>query len=161
MTCVCSIIVAVSVNNVIGHKNKIPWNYPGDLKRFKELTTGQTVIMGRNTWESIPAKFRPLPNRRNIVITSQELDGVECFTDILSALDTCQNKVWFIGGAQIYKVAMRYCNTIDVTYVPDTIRGGGLVFFPEIDEEVFEAGDLVDHEYEPELKRREFKRILP
>ncbi|HIO89084.1 MAG TPA: dihydrofolate reductase, partial [Candidatus Marinimicrobia bacterium] len=63
------ILVAVSPEGIIGKDNSIPWHYPEDLKRFKKLTLGKTVIMGRNTWESIPEKQRPLPDRRNIVIT--------------------------------------------------------------------------------------------
>ena len=70
------ILVAVSPEGIIGKDNSIPWHYPEDLKRFKKLTLGKTVIMGRNTWESIPEKQRPLPDRRNIVITRTNVKDV-------------------------------------------------------------------------------------
>ena len=91
------ILVATSPENVIGKDNAIPWHYSEDLKRFKRLTIGKTVIMGRKTWESLPLK--PLPDRRNIVITRQQIDGVECFKIIDSALEECKGDICFIGGA--------------------------------------------------------------
>ena len=78
------ILVAVSPEGIIGKDNSIPWHYSADLKRFKRLTLGKTVIMGRRTWESLPVK--PLPDRRNIVITQSSLEDVECFQSIDNAL---------------------------------------------------------------------------
>ncbi len=75
------ILVAISPEGVIGKDNSIPWHYSEDLKRFKSLTLDKTVIMGRRTWESLPVK--PLPERRNIVITRSSLDGVECFQSMM------------------------------------------------------------------------------
>ena len=89
------ILVATSPEGVIGKDNTIPWYYPEDLKRFKRLTIGKNVIMGRNTWESLPIK--PLPERRNIVITRCSLEEVECFRSINEAVDTCEGDIWFIG----------------------------------------------------------------
>jgi dihydrofolate reductase len=86
------ILVAVSPEGIIGKDNSIPWHYPEDLKRFKKLTLGKTVIMGRNTWESIPEKQRPLPDRRNIVITRTNMKDVECFSSIEKAVDTCKGE---------------------------------------------------------------------
>ena len=80
------ILVAVSPEGIIGKDNSIPWHYSTDLKRFKRLTLGKTVIMGRRTWESLPVK--PLPDRRNIVITQSSLEGVECFQSIDNDLAT-------------------------------------------------------------------------
>ena len=99
------ILVAVSPEGIIGKDNTIPWHYSADLKRFKRLTTGNTIIMGRKTWESLPKK--PLPNRRNIVITRSSIENIECFNSIDDALRTCEGDVWFIGGAGIYQEAMQ------------------------------------------------------
>ena len=156
-----AIIAAVSAEGIIGIDGDIPWHYPSDMKRFKRLTMGANVIMGRLTWESLPIK--PLPNRRNIVITSQEIEGVECFRDIESALESCEGDVWFIGGANIFEEAMRYADRIDLTYVPDRFpdrpkETEGTVFFPKIDETVWQAGELEVDEEEPKLKRRVFYR---
>jgi dihydrofolate reductase len=149
-------MVAVSPEGVIGVGGKIPWHYRGDLKRLKRLTMGSTVIMGRVTWESLGGK--PLPGRRNVVISGQPLPGVESFRDIPSALATCEGPVWFLGGARIYAEAMEHCDLIDVTYVPDHVDAPDAVRFPPVDPEMFEAGPLVPHEDEPALTRREYTR---
>ena len=127
------IIVATSPEGVIGKDNTIPWHYSEDLKRFKRLTIGKTVIMGRNTWESLPIK--PLPGRRNIVITRSLLEGVECFRSIDEAVNTCEGDVWFIGGAGIYREAMDSADCIDMTLVPDNVNGDSCIYFPEIGNE--------------------------
>tara|TARA_B100000131_G_scaffold303746_1_gene328089 strand:- start:178 stop:642 length:465 start_codon:yes stop_codon:yes gene_type:complete len=126
------ILVATSPENVIGKDNTIPWHYSEDLKRFKRLTIGKTVIMGRKTWESLPVK--PLPDRRNIVITRQKIDGVECFKSIDRALEECKGDIWFIGGAGIYEEAMGKADLIDMTLVPDNISGDDCIYFPDIDD---------------------------
>ena len=131
------ILVATSPENVIGKDNAIPWYYSEDLKRFKRLTIGKTVIMGRKTWESLPVK--PLPDRRNIVITRQKINGVQCFKSIDSALEECKGDIWFIGGAGIYEEAMEKANLIDMTLVPDRITGDGCVYFPNIDDDWIEG----------------------
>src|SRR4051812_12608948 len=115
-----AMMVAVSPEGIIGVGEKIPWHYRGDLKRLKRLTMGATVIMGRVTWESLGGK--PLPGRRNVVISGRALDGVESFRDIPSALATAEGPVWFLGGARIYAEAMQHCDLIDVTYVPDHVE---------------------------------------
>ena len=148
-------IVAVSPDGVIGQHGKIPWHYPADLKRFKALTLDATVIMGRSTYESIG---KPLPKRRNIAITSQEIAGIDCFRDIPSALATCSGRIWFIGGARIYREAMTYVDLIDVTYVPDRIEGSGLVYFPMIDETVFVPGPREKDPDDPRLEHRSYRR---
>ena len=150
------IIAAVSRDGVIGLDGEIPWRYPADQKRFKRLTLGSTVIMGRLTWESLPKK--PLVDRRNVVITRREIEGVESFPDIASALATCEGDVWFIGGARVYEEAMRYADLIDLTYVPDNIDAPGAVHFPEIDETVWEAGPREPDPDDPRLERRVYRR---
>ncbi|MDG1544703.1 MAG: dihydrofolate reductase [Candidatus Poseidoniia archaeon] len=124
------ILVAISPEGIIGKNNTIPWHYPEDLKRFKKITIGKTIIMGRKTWESLPIK--PLPMRRNIVITRSSIHNVECFNSINEAVSTCEGDIWFIGGAGIYKEAMNFADYIDVTLVPDNITGDDCIYFPTI-----------------------------
>jgi dihydrofolate reductase len=150
------ILVAVSPEGVIGQDGKIPWRHPGDQRRFKRLTLGTTVVMGRATWLSLPK--RPLPDRRNVVLTSNPIEGVLCFPDLPSALASCSGDVWIIGGARAYAEAMDIADIIDVTYVPDSVQGPGTVTFPPIDPRRFEAGELLAHEDEDGLARRVFTR---
>lgn len=124
------ILVATSPEGIIGKNNTIPWHYSEDLRRFKKLTVGKTVIMGRNTWESLPIK--PLPERRNIVITSSVIKNVECFKSITEAVNTCTGDIWFIGGAGIYEEAMNLADCIDMTLVPDNVNGSHCIYFPKI-----------------------------
>jgi dihydrofolate reductase len=149
------IIVAVSRNGVIGKDNRIPWHYPADLKRFKRLTQGHTVIMGRLTYESIG---KPLPNRRNVVIGRTAPEGVETFSSLDAALASTSGDVWFIGGERIFREAMPLADTIDVTYVPDVVEGDCIVMMPAIDEARFAPGPLLTHEDDPRLQRRVYSR---
>lgn len=154
------IIAAVSAEGVIGVEGSIPWHYAADMKRFKRLTLGTTLIMGRLTWESLPK--RPLEGRRNIVITSRKLEGVECFPSIAAALEAvpANERIWFIGGARIYEEAMRYADVIDLTLVPDRIDTNreGTVFFPGIDDAQWRASPLTSDPEDPRLKRRIYRR---
>ena len=149
------ILVAVTPEGIIGKDNSIPWHYSADLKRFKRLTLGKTVIMGRRTWESLPVK--PLPDRRNIVITRTSLDDVECFPSIDDALATCEGDVWFIGGAGIYQEALGKADIIDMTLVPDNISGEGCVEFPRIGDE-WDAGPVEELETDENLKHQTYTR---
>lgn len=151
-------IVAVSEDGVIGLEGTIPWHYKGDLQRFKRLTMGAAVIMGRATWDSLPKK--PLPGRRNVVITSRPIEGVEHYDSIERALAAIGDgaDVWFIGGARIYAEAMKHVDVIDVTYVPVKVGHPRAVKMPPIDEAMFRPGDLVAHEDEPALTRRQYTR---
>ena len=149
------ILVAVSPEGIIGKDNSIPWHYSADLKRFKRLTLGKTVIMGRRTWESLPVK--PLPDRRNIVITQSSLDDVECFSSIDDALATCEGDVWFIGGAGNYQEALAKADIIDMTLVPDNVSGEGCVRFPTIGNE-WDAGPIEALETDGNLKHQTYTR---
>jgi len=149
------ILVAVSPEGIIGKDNSIPWHYSEDLKRFKSLTLGKTVIMGRRTWESLPVK--PLPDRRNIVITRSLIEGVECFPSIDDALGTCNGDVWFIGGAGIYQEALGKVDIIDMTLVPDNISGEGCIEFPKIGNE-WDAGPVESLEKDGNLKHQIYTR---
>lgn len=144
-----SLIAAISENNCIGKENTLPWYLPEDLKRFKKLTTGHVVLMGRKTWESIPDKFRPLPNRTNVVITRQEnytADGAKIFKTIQEALKTHKNeKIFVIGGGQIYKQTIDLADTLHITHVKKTIDSCD-VFFPKIDPEIWKKTEEERHE---------------
>ena len=151
-------IYAMSPEGVIGVGGGIPWRYPADLKRFKRLTTGTTVVMGRTTFESIG---RPLPGRRNLVVTSRPLAvaGIEAVASLPEALARAGDApLWFIGGARIYAEAMAHVALIDVTYVPDHVAGADAVYAPAIDEGTFAAGPLLVHEDDARLTRREYRR---
>ena len=137
-------IFAVSADGVIGKGGKIPWRHPGDLRRFKRVTMGTTVIMGRATFAETG---KALPGRRNLVVTSSLLDapGIEVVAFIEAALLRAGGvDVWFIGGARIYEEAMPLVDLVDVTYVPDRVDGPGAVYAPRIDPALFEAGPLLD-----------------
>src|SRR5436853_7228528 len=126
---------AVSPENVIGLHGQVPWKHPGDMRRFKRVTAGGVVIMGRLTWESMASQ--PIPKRRNIVISRSAVPNVEHYPTIDGALAKLDEEryagdVWFIGGARIYEEAMRVCDVIDLTYVPDLIVDPNAVKFPAI-----------------------------
>jgi dihydrofolate reductase len=151
-------VLAMSPEGVIGAGGTIPWRYPGDLRRFKRVTIGSTVVMGRVTFESIG---KALPGRRNIVVTRRPLDapGIESVLSVAQALALAGDAdVWFIGGARIYSEAMAHVDVIDVTYVPDRVDAPDAVRAPPIDERVFEPSPLVPHEDEPALTRRTYRR---
>ena len=148
--------MAITQDRVIGVDGKLPWRYSADLKRFKQLTLGTTIIMGRGTWESIGAKL--LTGRRNIVITRSLLDGVQCYSTIPAALATCTGDVWFIGGGQLYAAALEFCDFIDVTQVPDKISTGNIVVFPELDPGVWQAEPMTSLAADPRLGHRRYYR---
>lgn len=149
------IIVAMTVDGVIGRNNKVPWHYSADLRRFKRLTTNSTVIMGRKTWESLP--IQPLPDRQNIVITRSGILGVEHYSSLDEALKHAhKDMVWFIGGAQLYLTALEYTKILDVTYVPDKINDVSSVRFPSIDWAQWDAGPKIQYEDDQRLYRQQF-----
>ena len=127
-----SVIVAFAENNIIGKNNKMPWRLPADLKRFKAITTGHTVVMGRRTYESIG---RPLPNRKNIVLTSIPESIIDCITaDSLKdaiAISEPETELFIIGGASVYKQAFPFADKLYITKVHANPAGD--TKFPEID----------------------------
>jgi dihydrofolate reductase len=129
------IIAAVARNRVIGKDNKLLWNIPEDMAHFKALTSGHTVIMGRKTWESLPPRFRPLPGRRNIVISRQKdyaAPGAELADSLENALKLASTAatVFIIGGEQIYTQAMAVADRLEITEVD--LEPEGDAWFPEI-----------------------------
>lgn len=129
-----SIIVAASLNNAIGRGNQLIYRVPNDMKRFKELTTGHTIIMGRKTFESLPKGA--LPNRRNLVLSTNpnaEFTGAEKFSSLDEAIAACKDEqeVFIIGGDSVYKQAMPKANAIYLTLIEDITKDAD-AFFPEI-----------------------------
>ena len=137
-----SIIVAASTNNVIGVQGELPWKISDDLKRFKELTMGKPIVMGRLTWESIG---RPLPGRQNIVITRQpdfSADGCDVVASPVAALDAAGDaeEIMIIGGGQIYDLFLPKAGRLHFTRVHTEIEGDA--FFPAIDANSWELVDI-------------------
>ena len=112
------LVWAQSTSGVIGRGGDIPWWVPEDLAHFKQVTTGHTVVMGRRTWDSLPAAVRPLPGRRNVVLSRQSdfmADGAEVLGSLEEALT--EPDTWVIGGAQIYLLALPHATRCEVTEV--------------------------------------------
>jgi dihydrofolate reductase len=130
------LIWAQSTSGVIGRDGGIPWRLPEDQARFKELTMAHAVVMGRLTWESLPAKVRPLPGRRNVVLTRQAdymADGAEVVTTLEDALTG--DETWVIGGEQIYTLALPIATRCEVTEIEvDVPRDDGDAVAPVLDE---------------------------
>jgi len=130
--------VAMTADGVIGLDGDLPWHYSEDLKRFKRHTLDSNIVMGRLTWESVGGK--PLPRRRNMVVTSRKIDGVECYPSIEAAIDDRDGPVWIIGGGQIYTASLQLCHVLDVTWVPDRVDDPSAVRFPRINPARWLAG---------------------
>lgn len=130
------LIAAVAKNGVIGRDNQLLWQLPEDMKHFRDTTAGKPVIMGRKTWESLPPRFRPLPGRRNLVISRQAdypAPGAEVLPSLEAAVDACTSEaqVFVIGGAEIYRLAMPLADTLILTEV-DTSPDGD-AWFPKVE----------------------------
>jgi dihydrofolate reductase len=112
------LIWAQSTSGVIGRDGTIPWSLPEDMAHFKRLTMGHTVVMGRRTWESLPVRFRPLPGRRNVVVSRNPVyraEGAEVVDAIEAAITGADT--WVIGGAEIYHLALPLATRCEVTEV--------------------------------------------
>lgn len=119
------LVWAQSTSGVIGRDGDIPWRVPEDQARFKQLTLGHTVVMGRRTWDSLPAGVRPLPGRRNVVLSRQTglvLDGAEVVGSLEQALTDAGSQTWVIGGAQVYLLALPEASRCEVTEVDIDLR---------------------------------------
>ena len=130
------LIYARARNGVIGRDGRMPWHLPEDLAHFKRTTLGQPVIMGRKTWEGLPVAFRPLPGRRNIVITRQtdwQAEGAEVAHSLEQAIALCQKEPvsWIMGGAQIYQQAQPLAQQVVVTEIDADFAGDA--YAPELD----------------------------
>ncbi|SDI17704.1 dihydrofolate reductase [Propionivibrio dicarboxylicus] len=130
-----SLIAAVARQRVIGKDNALLWHLPEDMRYFRETTRGKPVIMGRKTWESLPEKFRPLPGRRNIVVSRNAAyvaPGAELAGSLDAALAATQgeNEVFVIGGEALYRLALPHADRLYLTEIERDYDGDA--FFPEI-----------------------------
>jgi len=159
------LICAVSKNNVIGNKNKLPWNLSEDLKRFRKLTNDNVIVMGRKTYDSIG---RPLPNRENLVLSKNKklkIDNVKVFSSPKEILDFYytkkkKNDLFIIGGTFIYELFIDYCDYLLITYVNKEFEGDA--YFPKVD---WTEWELVSEEIKYDEKEnlnyffRDYKKI--
>lgn len=113
------LVWAQSRDGVIGRDGALPWRVPEDMALFRALTTGGTVVMGRRTWESLPPRFRPLPGRRNVVLTRGEAPGAE----VIRRFDDAPPDAWVAGGAGVYAAAMPTAGLLVTTYVAGDYEG--------------------------------------
>ncbi len=148
-----SIIVAMTEKRVIGKNNQLPWRLADDLKNFKKTTTGHTIIMGRKTFESIG---RPLPNRRNIVISSSfQAEGVEVVPSLQDALNLAKNDkdIFIIGGSRVFAESLPIVDRMLVSHVKKDYDGD--IFFPEVD---FSQWSVESRQDFPEFELVVYKR---
>ena len=139
-------IAAVAENNAIGKNNDLLWHLPNDFKRFKEITSGHHIIMGRKTFESFP---KPLPNRTHVIITRQndfEHEGCIVVQNIEKALSVCpvNENLYIIGGGEIYQQSISFADQLDITRVHHSFDAD--VYFPEIDPEIWELTSETFHQ---------------
>jgi dihydrofolate reductase len=146
-----SIIVAIAKNNAIGKNNQLLWYLPNDLKHFKDVTSGHTVIMGRKTFDSVG---KPLPRRRNIVVTRQDIsiEGCEVVKSIEAALALCagEDEAFIIGGAEIYRQSIHLTDRIYLTQIDQDFDGD--TFFPELNPAVWK--ETKRENFEPDDKNK-------
>lgn len=142
-----SMIVAIAENRAIGNDNKLIYWLPNDLKRFKALTTGNTIIMGRRTFESLPKGA--LLNRRNIVLSRngkpEDFPGADLYPNLEEALKSCEGEVFIIGGASVYREGLAKSDRLCLTYIHDTPKEAD-TFFPEIKEEEWKETFREEHD---------------
>jgi dihydrofolate reductase len=129
------LVYARARNGVIGKDGVLPWHLPEDLAHFRKVTMGAPVIMGRRTWESLPAKFRPLPGRKNIVVTRQAgwtFEGAEVANSVEQAVERCEPEAhaWLIGGAELYRHAVPLAQIAEVTEIDADFEGD--TYAPEL-----------------------------
>ncbi len=144
-----TLIAAVARDRGIGRGNELLARIPEDMARFKALTLGHPVIMGRKTWDSIPARFRPLPGRRNLVLSRQpglQLEGAETFASLEAALAACAEapEVFVMGGAEIYALALPRAEVLELTEL-GTVFEGADAFFPAWSSEQFQLQSAEQH----------------
>lgn len=148
-----SLIAAVARNRAIGKGNDLLWKASADQQFFKRTTMGCPVVMGRKTWDSLPERFRPLPGRRNIVVTRNtgwNAPGAEVVNSLQQAVDRVRDEatVFVMGGAQIYAAALPFADELVLTEV-DTVFEDADAFFPDWDRNAFEEVSRETHAAEP------------
>lgn len=147
---IVSMIAAMTRNRVIGKENDIPWHLPDDFQYFKTTTTAHHVIMGRKNYDSLPPKFKPLPNRPNLVVTRNrefKAPGVEVFHSLADALAYAKIKgepeAFIIGGGEIYQMGLEVCDRIYLTEIDTELSGD--TFFPEFDRKKWKETSRIHH----------------
>ena len=133
-----TLIAALTKDHVIGFAGKIPWNIPQDLEHFKKTTLGSTVIMGRKTWQSIPAVKRPLPHRHNIIVSRSmpTQEGIDVCRNITQAIEKAQGygkEIFIIGGANIYALALPFATKMLLSHINKGYEGD--IYFPKFNKE--------------------------
>lgn len=153
-----SLIVAVSENMVIGKDNKLAWHLPEDMNYFSNMTKGHSIIMGRKNWESIPKKYRPLPERKNIVVTRNnkfEDKGAIIVNSIEKAVEKArrfdEEEIFIIGGGEIYKLGFAYVDKLYITEIYANIDGN--TYFPKWNKENWKEISRISH---PKDEKHEF-----
>ncbi len=144
-----SLVVAFAENRGIGYRGELPWRLPSDLRRFRELTLGGTVLMGRKTFESLPDAYRPLPGRRNLVVSSQpcfRAPGIEAFADLQAALAAGGTDCFVIGGGSVYEQALPSARRVYATLVHGSPPSD--TFFPELPTDRWQREDLSEELHE-------------
>lgn len=147
------LIAAVAENNALGKNNDLLWHLPNDFKRFKEITSGHHIIMGRKTFESFP---KPLPNRTHVIITRQKnyvCEGCIVVQDLETALSICPKNeaVFVIGGGEIYAQSIHFADQLDLTRVHHSFEAD--VYFPEIDPKIWE---LTSEVFNPKDEKHQY-----
>ena len=148
-----SLIVAMDLERGIGKNNDLMWHLPNDMKFFKETTSGHIVVMGRKNFESIPERFRPLPNRKNAVLTrsaSYQADGCEVFHSFDKCLEHYKNEadrtVFIIGGGEIYKIALESGKVEEMYITHVNKKYGAETFFPDFDIKKWRVETVREHQ---------------
>jgi dihydrofolate reductase len=142
-----SIIAAVGRNLELGKNNDLIWNIPGDLKFFRSITSGHTIIMGRNTFDSLP---KMLPNRKHIVLSSKEdfpseVEVYKNLKDLLLKYKDCEEEIFIIGGGSIYSLFLEYCDKLYLTEIDEEDKSAS-VYFPSFDKELYNEEVLGSNE---------------
>jgi dihydrofolate reductase len=147
---IVSLIAAMAENRVIGKNNDLPWKLPDDMKFFMQTTKNHHVVMGRKNYDSLQDKFKPLPNRTNIVVTRQQqfnAPGCIVVNSIEKALEIGKNnqeaELFIIGGAEIYKLSLKYADKIYLTEIHSEVDGD--TFFPQFDKTVWKETTRTKH----------------
>lgn len=148
---IISLIAALTKNRVIGKNNDLPWHLPDDMKYFMQTTKAHHVIMGRKNYESIPEKFRPLPNRTNIVVTRQKnfsAPGCHIVNTLEEGIDMARSdgekELFIIGGSEIYSLGMTYADQLYLTEIDTTLEGD--TYFPIFNKEDWQELSRTHHE---------------
>ncbi len=145
-----SLIVAVTENMVIGKDNKLAWHLPDDMNYFSNMTKGHSIIMGRKNWESIPEKYRPLPDRKNIIVTRNnnfKYKGATIVNSIEKAIEEARSsedeEIFIIGGGEIYKLGFKYVDKLYITEINAEVKGN--TYFPEWDKKYWNEISRISH----------------